>query len=273
MAIVDLLVHVDDTEACENRIVAAHKLAVRFDAHLAGLYAFRYFTYPVYTDVTIPSFIYAEEEARKKELAQQAQARFETLTNSWESKVSWHIQEGNIASTIINHSSNYDLVVVGQFNPDAEFDGSLGVAESVAIESGRPVLVIPYKEFDGNLGSRVVVAWNGRRESVRAVHDAMPLLEGADAVEIVSINQSKEIDIPCADIAQHLARHGVHVETENVRTDSRDIGEALLSVTESFGADMLVMGAYGHSRLRETILGGATRQILNKMSQPVLMSH
>jgi nucleotide-binding universal stress UspA family protein len=137
------------------------------------------------------------------------------------------------------------------------------------------VLVVPrYGTFD-TVGERVLVAWNGSREATRAVHDALPILKLATKVTVLSIDPERDTGdrIPSADIALHLARHGVAAEgTSTVGLDI-SVGDLLLSRAADLGADLIVMGAYGHSRMRELVLGGATRHILQHMTVPVLMSH
>jgi len=273
MTLSDLLVYIDNTDASANRIRAAQMVAAQFDAHIAGLFVIRPVYFPIYAEVPIPTNVVAEAEAHQKEMARLAKTEFENLTSAWESKVSWHVEEGVTASAIIKHARLYDLAVVGQPNPDDISDDNEGIADRVALESGGPVLVIPHIGAKETIGDRILVAWNGKREAVRAVRDALPFLEKASAVDIVSVNTPENVDFPGADIAEHLARHGVTVETEKAHTNGIDVGDLLLSMAADYGADTIVMGAYGHSRYREMILGGATRQVLKSMTIPVLMAH
>jgi nucleotide-binding universal stress UspA family protein len=127
------------------------------------------------------------------------------------------------------------------------------------------------------MGNRIVVAWSGSRESVRAVSDAMPFLRRAKEVIVLAINPRHgpdgHGDIPAADISLHLARHGVRADAQDITTDQIEVGDVLLSRAADESADLVVMGAYGHSRFRELILGGATRHLLQHMTVPILMSH
>jgi len=145
----------------------------------------------------------------------------------------------------------------------------------LALGVGRPVLIVPrYGTFE-TVGERVLVAWNGSREATRAVHDALPLLKLASSVTVLSIDPEHDTGdrIPGADIALHLARHGVAAEGMSTVGLDISVGDLLLSRAADLGADLIVMGAYGHSRVRELVLGGATRHILQHMTVPVLMSH
>jgi nucleotide-binding universal stress UspA family protein len=134
-------------------------------------------------------------------------------------------------------------------------------------------MVIPYIGARRRIGNKLLVAWNGSREAARAVADAMPLLERADEVKVLSAKPLDIGDLSGADIALHLARHDVNTEASSSANKDIDIGDLLLNEAAQEGADLLVMGAYGHSRFRETVLGGATRHVLKNMTVPVLMSH
>src|SRR5262249_32763384 len=139
--------------------------------------------------------------------------------------------------------------------------------------SGRPVLVVPYIQKGPLKLDRVLVAWDGSRNAARAIADAMPLLAKAKTVEVVIVGKGKSDEIPGADIAQHLARHDLKVELKRIVSPESDIASTLLSHIADTAADFIVMGGYGHSRLREFIYGGVTRSILSSMTVPALMSH
>ena len=141
------------------------------------------------------------------------------------------------------------------------------------MNSCRPVIAVPFAGKFKTLGKRVLVAWNGTREAARATHDALPFLTHADKVVVLSVNASGKVHIPGADISTHLARHGVDVEIHNREGNDVSVGDAILNAVSDYGADLLVIGAYGHSRVRELVLGGVTRHLLRHMTIPVLMSH
>ena len=137
------------------------------------------------------------------------------------------------------------------------------------------MFVVPYIQKTGLTLNRAMVCWDGSRNAARAVSDALPLLAQAENVEVVTIigEKGKSDELPGADIAQHLARHGLKVELRRVSLGKTDVANNLLSIAADLSADFLVMGGYGRSRLREFILGGATRGILASMTVPTLMSH
>jgi len=149
--------------------------------------------------------------------------------------------------------------------------------DQVTLASGRPILVVPYAGHFETVGRRVLVGWNATREAARAVNDAMPLLAAAEMVTVLTIDAREgphgHGELPGADISLHMARHGVKAGIERTVSADLSVGDVLLSRAADLGADLLVMGAYGHSRARELLLGGATRALLRSMTIPVLMSH
>ena len=167
----------------------------------------------------------------------------------------------------------FDVSVIRQSEPDDNSSNSL-IIETALFDSGRPVLVVPYVHKGAAKLDRGLVCWDGSRNAARAVGDAMPLLQRAKAVEVVTVgDQPKSREIPGADIAQHLARYGVKAEVKEIVAPDLDAGNVILSHAADISADFMVMGGYGHSRLRELILGGVTRSILATMTIPTLMSH
>jgi nucleotide-binding universal stress UspA family protein len=166
----------------------------------------------------------------------------------------------------------FDLAVLGQDDPDKDLSEGL-VVEGVLFESGRPLILVPYIHKTGLKLDRVMACWDGSRPAARAVADAMPLLHRAGQVDVVIVEQAKSDEIPGADVAQHLARHGLKVTVHRIARGDLDVKDALLNYAADSAADLLVMGGYGHSRMREFILGGVTRGMLASMTVPTLMSH
>jgi nucleotide-binding universal stress UspA family protein len=168
----------------------------------------------------------------------------------------------------------FDLSIVGQAKPDGNAFEAM-ISESTLFESGRPVIIVPYIQKAPIKLDRIMVCWDGSRSAARAIADAMPLLERAKTVEVVIVTneRGKRDEIEGADIGQHLARHGLKVEVTRITHGDLDVADALLSHSMDASADFMVMGGYGHSRLREFVLGGVTRSILRTMTLPTLMSH
>jgi len=149
-----------------------------------------------------------------------------------------------------------------------------GLIEAVLMDSGRPLLVVP-QGWDVFAGDRIIVAWDGSAKAARALNDALPLLRGATQVELVSVTGEKDLahTVPGAEIAPHLTRHGVTVNVLALPAMNGDVAETLRNHARLTRADMIVMGAYVHSRLRETILGGTTQSLLKDMPVPLFLSY
>src|SRR6266852_1393968 len=180
-----------------------------------------------------------------------------------------------LSSEVGVHAYYADVVVVARPESAGQTAGPPGLAESLVLSSGRPIIVFPPRGKVSQV-RRILVAWNATRESIRAVADAMPLLAKAEAVEVLVVDHQRHPaghgPEPGADIARHLARHGAKVEVRRLSSGGKDVGQLLLSQAIAFGADLLVMGAYGHSHLREWMFGGFTRTVLYEAGLPVLMS-
>ncbi|HXH02718.1 MAG TPA: universal stress protein [Candidatus Competibacteraceae bacterium] len=277
MGLKDILVHVDGGQANASRVRLALELAGRFQAHLSGLYVIPRWTIPPYVGLTIdPSIIQAQEEAARTQ-AKQTEEQFRAAADQVGIAAEWRALEGEPAPLLVQQARYADLVILGQANPDDPASPDFMLAEEVILQAGRPVLVVPYIGAPAQFGQRVLVAWNASRESTRAVNDALPLLAAAQKVDVVVCNAAGTAAANAghiaADISLHLARHGVTVESHHLKAEDIEVGDMLLSRAADLGADLIVMGAYGHSRWRELVLGGATRHILKHMTVPVLMAH
>jgi len=281
MSYKDLLVVLDAGAPARGRIDVAAALAERFAAHLAGLYPLPIPQRPRelgYFDPAMLDPFFAEARERARDAADEVRERFEHITKLRGVTAEWRlIPEGPEADPAV-HARYIDLTILGQLDPDrGEAEIIDRRPEQVALASGHPVLVVPYAGRFENVGRRVVVGWSATREAARAVNDAMPLLMAADVVNVLTIDAHEAPRghgaLPGADISLHLARHGVKATIEQTVSGDLSVGDTLLSRAADLGADLLVMGAYGHSRLRELLLGGATRTLLRSMTLPVLMSH
>ena len=279
MAYKDLLVHVDDTKSCARRVQAAVDLAVAHEAHLTGLYVIADPSPAVFASGYVPPDLLDDLQRRVRERAEAALARFAEVAArnqiAFETRTD-RVLYTEVADALATNARYADLLIVGQADPD-DPEGPVYLPEAVTLASGRPSLVIPYVGPAPTLGQRITVAWSATREAARAVNDALPLLARAQAVDVVTVNPRETPfghgEEPGADIALHLARHGIKVEVQRIETRELDVANAILSHLADRGSDLLVMGAYGHSRLRELVLGGVTRTILRDMTVPVQMAH
>lgn len=272
----DILVHIDNSAECKHRIKAAIQIASLHQAHLTGVFVVYTPYMPVYAEVQFGGELLEENRRVMLEYAQEARGYFEKQVRKADIPWEWSLREGDLATTLAEHARYYDLLVLGQTNPDNEYLGS-DYIHDVVFESALPCLIVPYVGFDHAIGKRVLVSWNASREAARALKDSLPLLQHAEQIEVLSIDPKRNLvnegDVPGMDISKHLARHDLKVENHVCYSDSASIGDTLLSRVTDFDTDMIVMGAYGHSRLRETILGGVTRHLLHHMTVPVFMSH
>jgi nucleotide-binding universal stress UspA family protein len=276
MGLKDLLVHVDNDAACSSRVDVAVALAAQHEAHLTGLHPMGRPRLPGYVEVELPRNFLEEQRHHLEERARQAEERFHERARRRGILGEWRVDTGDVIGTLKLHARYADLTVVGQGVDlqDAPYDLAF-LPEELALGVGRPVLVVPrYGTFE-TVGERVLIAWNGSREATRAVHDALPILKLATKVTVLSIDPERDPQprVPSADIALHLARHGIAAEAASTTGLDIGVGDLLLSRAADLGADLIVMGAYGHSRVREMVLGGATRHLLQHMTVPVLMSH
>lgn len=267
---------VDRTGQMLNVIKA---LSGKMSCHFVGLYVIPAVQVYPGAGMQVSTQVYDGLQKYYLENAATVKAKFEKLLSAEGLNGEWRKVKSSgtvIAEEVIQHGIISDMVVIPQSRRE-DGDG-LGddFAEQVVMECGRPVLIIPSYGTFTDFGKNILVAWNGKREAARAVFDAQPIMASADKVDISWLNPDKvgqNMDLPGAELAVVLARHGVNVTVEAIPTGGLAAGEALLSHAADIGADMLVMGAYGHSRLREFVFGGATRTILASMTLPVLMSH
>lgn len=279
MKLCEILVHLDQSSRAEARLDIAASLARQHGAHLTALQVI---------DVAIPVMAMADgggggaviaelmEQMRQSALAASVKlkAAFEAALAREGIMGEWRQVEGTTPEILALHGRYADLLVLGQDDPEGD---SADLLETVLFDSGRPVLAIPFAGSFKSIGKRVLVGWNASREATRALHDALPLIAKAENTTVFLANPKRGLgahgEEPGADIARHLARHGLKVEVAKAVAEDVADSALLLNHASDMGADLLVMGAYGHSRLREFILGGVTRSLLREMTIPVLLSH
>jgi nucleotide-binding universal stress UspA family protein len=242
----------------------AMSMARHFGAHLAGV-SFCY-------EMVVPGSVFGSV-ATSLIQAQRAESEKAAAGVSFETRL-FHAPLVDAVEMFGRIARRYDLSVVPQEEPDTP-PGRDMIIEAALFQSGRPVVIVPYIQKDGIKLDRVTVCWDGSRNAARAVADAMPILQKAKSVEVVVVigAHGKSKELPGADIAHHLARHGLKVELAELVADDIDVPNTILSHAADVGTDFIVMGGYGHSRWREFVLGGATRAMLSSMTVPVLMSH
>jgi nucleotide-binding universal stress UspA family protein len=275
-----ILVSLNEVGRIPELVAAAVSLARETGSHVSGLYVVP--AVQVYPSVGFEAAPQVFEGNRSffKDNAQRVRQAFEAAMRGEDLPHDFHLLDARtpvIADEVIAIGRSADLVVVSATNPDEITGVERDFVEQVVMAVGRPVIVLPAKG-DARLSLKeIVIGWDGGREAARAAFDALPLLRKAEKVRIVRIDPQKDPSlrgsVAGADLAETLARHGIRAEAQGYPTDGQDEGQALMRCAEDNGAGLIVMGAYGHSRLAEFIFGGATRFVLTRMTRPVLMSH
>lgn len=284
MAVKDILVHLDTGPRSDARLSLAAGLALKHGAHLTGIYIVDVPSADIFSGAAMPlisespTSVVERLRAEAIAIAAPIETQFRDRLQRDGLTGEWRLAEGHQAATFALHARYADLAVVGQTNPYQPNESGLeAVPVTTLLTSGRPLLVVPFAGDYPTVGDRVLIAWNASREAARAVNDALPLLAGARAVTVLAINPKHGLgglgDVPAADIALHLARHGVKAEAAHTVATDIPEGEALLSYAADISADLIVAGGYGHSRVREMAFGGVTRTLLAEMTVPVLLSH
>lgn len=275
-----ILVSLNEIGRLPETVAAAVRLARDTGAHVSGLYVVP--AVQVYPSVGFEAAPQVFEGNRSffRDNAQRVKQAFEEAMRLENLPHDFHQIDAAtplIADEVVAAGRIADLVVVSATNPDEITGVERDFIEQVVMALGRPVIVLPYKGDATLTLDEIVIGWDGGREAARATFDALPLLKKARKVRVVRIDPQKDPSlrgsVAGADLAEALSRHGVKAEAQGYPTDGLDEGQALMRCAEDAGAGLIVMGAYGHSRLAEFIFGGATRFVLTRMARPVLMSH
>ncbi len=276
-----ILVHVDETAFCPARLRLAGRLADRFDATLTAVYAAPAAVIGPPAPGESPAGWASLVDIRTQDARQRAHENFSTFRHNhrhatWQEHAADAVRAaGGPAAIIARQAQGVDLVVVGQSGQGEERSGAPGVLpQDLVTMAGRPVLVVPHILAFPDSGRRIVIAWNDSREAARALTDALPFLRGAERVCVMTASDAATPRISALDLPLgYLALHGITADGEILQAAQGDQTSVLLAHAALIEADMLVMGGYGHGRLRELLLGGMTREMLARLPLPVLMSH
>ncbi len=273
----DIVVNLSVGEKASPACDYAVSVAATFDAHLAGI-AFLYDPIvPVSGAGYIPADVIEAQERDNEAATRAALDRFSTACSRagvTAEPLTLSASFAGVGEQFGRIARRFDLSIVGQAEPETSAVEEI-IAESALFESGRPVIIVPYIQKAPLKLDNVMLCWDGSRAAARAIADAMPLLVKAGRVEVVIVSneRGKQNEIEGADIGAHLARHGLNVDVKRTALGDIDVADVILSHAADAGSDFIVMGGYGHSRLREFVLGGVTRSIFRSMTAPVLMSH
>jgi nucleotide-binding universal stress UspA family protein len=286
MKLRDILVVLDGSARSEVVLGVAMDLARRHEAHLTGFcplevlmpanLLFAMGGYPALTALQEAANQFEDQALAK---AAAIEAGFREQLNRNELGGDWQIGRGAVGDAVASRARTVDLVVLGQADPDHRLPPAAHyIIEDTLMNSGRPLLVLPFAGRFDTIGTNVLIGWNATREAARAAHDALPLIEPNAKVTVLTVERGKSgvepEEMPGADLAEHLARHGLHASAARTATDgSIADADALLSYASDLGSDLLVVGGYGHSRARELVLGGVSRGLLQHMTVPLLISH
>lgn len=274
-----ILVHLNSESRARSSLGFAIGLAQRFQAHLIGLYVFP--AYPLTPPVPLPfgAEIAGQIRGAIRQEAEKVKAVFDDMTGSQPFVSEWRAittERRPPEKVVIDHCRAADLIIASQADPGWKWSDILDFPDTLALGAGRPVIVVPNFGRYERPSRTIAIAWNGRREAARAVSDALPLLKIAENVAILTVRDGKPLPeghLPDTEIAAALARHGVKVDLADVIATEYTIGEEIRVRAIDRGADLIVMGCYGHSRMREFALGGVTRHMLREMTIPILFSH
>ncbi|HJS86841.1 MAG TPA: universal stress protein [Acetobacteraceae bacterium] len=285
MQVRDLLVVLDGSSNSGSVLAVAVDLAQRHDAHLTGFCPLENlvvrdprFAMGVYPGIfEIPSML-EEIRARATNVAAEVEENFREQLRRGGINGDWQLATGLATEALVRSARCKDLLILPQANPEAkEARASRVLIEDALMGSGRPLLLVPYAGKFEMVGRNVLVGWDGSREAARAVHDMLPMIETSAKITLLTVERARGAsdadEVPGAQIAEHLARHELTVNAARTVRESRVTdADALLGYACDIGADLIVIGGYGHSRTREIFLGGVTRALLAQMIAPVLMS-
>jgi len=277
MAYKTILVHCDVSRGTAGRLRIAADLADRFGGHVIGLYVRRAFQAPAFTDAgPAMDSLYRTYETTVRAEEAMATAAFRDAVGDKGLPSEWRVADGYVDEILAAEARVADLVIVGQAEPDSPPTTTpADLAEGIAMAAECPVLIVPYIGAAKPPGKTVMLCWNDSREAKHAATAALPLLVAADKVIVLIIDPKadRNREEPGADVAVWLARHGVKVMVQRDSAADSDVGGVILSRAADHDVDLIVMGIYGHSRLRERVLGGASRTLLASMTAPLLVAH
>lgn len=274
----DLVVFLEERQPWAGRLAFAASLARHWQAHLIATYVAHPLALDPHAGFAVGAAlaqVIAERDAASAAAQAGARADFAMLTERRSFTAEWRLARDDTGEALMLHARHAAMAIMGPPYRQHPEPSALGMAEQMILACGRPCLLLPDAWPGDRLPRRIVAGWNGSREATRAIADAMPLLAEAETVHLVVVPEAGTVvplgAEPGADMATHLARHGVPVTLEQCRGD--DAGAALLARCAALDADLLVMGAKGRSRISEVVFGGATRTVLGRVSLPVLLSN
>ena len=277
MALKTILVHLADDPDHLARFEAALALAKRHSAHLTALFITRPLDVPVEVTGRGASVVFLEESAANREKkARELEAEFKQSCSAKGISHDWIVEDSDHLDSLSRHAHAADVVIVSR-GPDLHLEDRfrLRLAEELVLVTGLPIMVLPagYAAGATPIGRRILIGWKPTRQAVRAVRDALPFLQAAQKVLLTTVRPTTTDAISTLEIAQYLTRQEVSAETLDVDEASGGVGETLLAAADTHECDLIVLGAYGNSRLKEVLFGGVTRDLFRHSKIPLLLSH
>ncbi len=278
MPIKDIMVLCDAGEANDYRVETVLLFAKVYQAHVTGVHLV---PYPVPVEGGVfPEVIHytaSDQLAKADEIAKILEEKFKAKASELEIPCEWKTIDGVDIRYIIETARYTDIVVVPQGYSRYGEETTQKFDDYLSIHMGRPLIVIPDLKKIFNPPKRIIIAWNESHEAARAVHDALPFLQNAEHIQVVGVSistdQEKSYMLYCADLRKHLLHHGIDVEVVSLDQSIKGTGGAILESALKYNADLIVMGSYGHSRLKEFLLGGATNHLIKHTTIPLFLSH
>ena len=284
MALRELLVHLNQAEGIDTRLQLAIDLARRHASHVSGLFVDEWNNVQIGARATAEMGL-AESDALETldlgvaqeidSVAARLRDKLEDARKRLGIEVGWHEVSGFCGTVIQHFLPSADLCILGHEGLSGGARSESGLCESLLMSSGTPLLFIPKSPAVVTLGSRIVVAWDSSRAATRALNDALSLIEKADQTVLLNVDSGKHL--PSIDalmrVTERLRRHCASVEFAQLNTADRSIAGVVQAKAHELGADLIVSGAFGHSRLRESLFGGVTRELLDRTTVPLFLSH
>jgi len=284
MKLKDILVYLDVGSAGDERLRLATRIARDHQACLSAVFLLDDQPAGSPPSPVVPGFGLAARPLTPNAsdispgavLAESAEQQFRDWLRSFGLEGDWYPADRTGTAELVTLAQAADLIIIGQMNPNVRLTPTWR-PEEIVVACGRPALMVPYTGSFTEVGRRVLVAWDGSREAVRALHDALPMMSAAETVTVMTVRASTrdfERDRPSMErIVRYLARHGIAARAEETLRAGTAISDLLLSRAADLSADLIVAGAYHHSPLRESLIGGVSRELFQHMTVPVLMSH
>ena len=281
-----ILVHLNDSRRARRLLAYAAEVARAFEARLIGLHVSTRLRAPALPTSLLHDDVLSALKFSIDEESDHLRSRFDEATNSQRFTGEYRTvtaERTEPATIVLARARAADLIIASQTDPQWTLSSLLDFPDRLAIESGRPLVVLPNEKQFSSLPTKVIIAWNQSREAARALFDALPLIKGAKYVELLTFDQPEseahadlQMDqdhLPASAVAAALSDHGIKLTIATVKAPSVKVGEQICARAAEQQADLVVMGAYGHTRFREFVFGGATRHVLKNMPVPVLFSH